>query len=132
MSNLSIGISTIGTFPKISSYKRSLGNFGTSSSSPFPKARNLKQRGPKLFVSRLFGKFMLFYPTLMGYRRFRFTPRLGPWTLLTSNQSNVLSAVLKTGGNGGWSTAVARWRMRYSLKWISSGDMTTLTCAVFA
>lgn len=121
MSNLLIGISTIEMFPKISSYKRSSGNFGTSSSSPFPKARNLKRGSLKLFVSRLFGKFMSFYPTLMRYCRFRFTGRLGPWTRLTSNRSSVLLAVLKTGENGGWSTAVARWHTRYSLRWISSG-----------
>jgi len=34
--------SAIETFPKISNYKRFLGNFGTSLSSPFPKAMNLK------------------------------------------------------------------------------------------
>jgi hypothetical protein len=78
MSNLLIGISTIKTFPKISSYKHSLGNFGTLLSSLFPKARNLKRGSLKLFVLRLFGKFMSFYPMLMGYCQFRFTGRLGP------------------------------------------------------
>src|SRR5712691_4700952 len=56
------------------------------------------------------------YPTLMESHRFRFTRRMGPWTSLTSNPSSVLLAVLKTGENGGWSTAVVRWRMQYSLR----------------
>jgi hypothetical protein len=59
------------------------------------------------------------YPTLMECRRFHSTHKVGPWTPLTSNPSNALSAVLKTGGNGGWLTAVARWHMRYSLRRIS-------------
>jgi hypothetical protein len=65
---------------------------------------------------RLFGKFM---PILKGWCRFHSTHKVGPWTLLTSNQSNALLAVLKTGGNGGWLTVVARWHMRYSLRRIS-------------
>jgi len=35
------------------------------------------------------------------------------------NPSNVLSVVLKTEGNGGWLTAVARWHMQYLLRRIS-------------
>ena len=77
MSNLLIEIGAIEIFPKISSYKFSSGNFFTSSSSQFPKARSLKQRSLKKFVLQLFGKFMLLYPMPMGYRRFRFTCRLG-------------------------------------------------------
>ena len=42
MSNLLIETSAIETFPKCLSLKRSSGNFGTSSSSPFLKARSLK------------------------------------------------------------------------------------------
>ncbi len=80
---------------------------------------NLKRRSPKIFVSRLFSKFMPSYPTLMGCLRFRFIRALGPWTPLTSKPSSALSAVLKTGGNGGWSTAVVHWRMQYSLRWIN-------------
>lgn len=112
-SNSSIETSIIETFPKISNSKHFLGNFGTSLSSPSPNAMNLKRRSPKIFVSRLFSKFMPSYPTLMGCLRFRFIRRLGPWTLLTSSPSSVLSAVLKTGGNGGWSTAVVHCRMQY-------------------
>jgi hypothetical protein len=111
-----IETSAIETIPKISSLKRSSGNFGTSSSSPFPKATNLKQRSLKMFVLRLFGKFV---STLKGCCRFHPTHRVGFWTLLTSNPSNALSVVLKTEGNGGWLTAVARWHMRYLLKRIS-------------
>lgn len=114
-----IETNAIETFPKISGYERSSGNFCTLSSSPFPKAMKLKRRSPEIFVSRLFDKFMPFYPTLAGYRRFRFTRRLGPWTPLTSNPSSALSAVLKTGENGGWSTAVVHSRMRYSPSRIS-------------
>jgi hypothetical protein len=73
----------------------------------------------KMFVLRLFNKFMPLYPTLMGCRRFHSTHKVGPWTPLISNPSNVLSAVLKTRGNGGWLTAVAHWHMRYSLRQIS-------------
>jgi hypothetical protein len=58
MSNLSIETSALDAFLKISSFTHSLGNFGTSSSFPFPKARNLKRRSLKMFVLRLFGKFM--------------------------------------------------------------------------
>jgi len=72
-----------------------------------------------MFVLRLFDKFMPLYPTLMGCRRFHSTHKVGPWTPLISNPSNASSAVLKTGGNGGWLTAVARWHMRYSLRQIS-------------
>jgi hypothetical protein len=72
-----------------------------------------------MFVLQLFGKFMPFYPTLEGCRRFHSTHKLGLWTPLTSNPSNALSAVLKTGENGGWLTAVARWHMRYLLRRIS-------------
>jgi hypothetical protein len=118
MSNLLIETSAIETFPKWLSLKRSSGNFGTSSSSPFLKARHLKRRSLKMFVLRLFGKFMPLFPTLKG-RRFHFTRNLGPWTPQISNRSNVLSAALKTGENGGWLTAVARWHMRYLLRWIS-------------
>jgi len=42
MSNLLTKTSAIKTFLKISNYKRFLGNFGTSLSSLFPKAMNLK------------------------------------------------------------------------------------------
>jgi hypothetical protein len=119
MSNLLIETSAIKTFPKSSSLKHSLGSFCTPSSSPFPKARSLKQSSLKRFVLRLFGKFVLLSPTLMGYRRFHFTHKVGPWTLLTSNPYNASSAVLKTGGNGGWLTAVARWHMRYFQRWVS-------------
>ena len=41
------------------------------------------------------------------------------YTPLTSNPSNVLSVVLKTGGNESWLTAVARWHMQYLLRRIS-------------
>ena len=119
MSNSLIETSAIRTFPKSSSSKHSSGNFGISSSSPFPKTRNLKQRSLKMFVLWLFNKFTPFYPTLMGCRRFHSTPKVGPWTLLTSNPFNVSLAMLKTGGNGDWLTAVAHWHMRYSLKQIS-------------
>lgn len=108
MSNSSIETSTVETFPKFSSYKRFTGNSSTSSSFPFPKPMNLIQRSPKVFVSRLFGKLIPFSPTLMERRPFRFTHRLGPWTSLTLNVSSALSAALKTGGDGGWSTAVVR------------------------
>jgi hypothetical protein len=119
MSNLSIETSAIEAFPKTSSFKRSSGNFSPSSSSPFPKARNLKQWSLKMFVLPLFGKFMRLYPTPEGCRRFHTTHKVGPWTPLTSNPSNALSAVLKTGEDGGWLTAVAHWHMRYLLRWIS-------------
>jgi len=101
MSNLLIETGAIETFPKSSSFKRFSGNFSPSSSSPFPKAGNLKQRSLKMFVLRLFGKLMPFSPTLKGCCRFHPTQKVGPWTPLTSNPSNALSAVLKTGGNGG-------------------------------
>ena len=119
MSNLLIETSAIRTFPKSLSSKHSSGNFGISSSSPFPKARNLKQRSLKMFVLQLFNKFTPFYPMLMGCRQFHSTPKAGPWTLLTSNPFNTSSAILKTGGNGDWLTTVAHWHMRYSLKQIS-------------
>jgi hypothetical protein len=119
MSNSSIGTSAIDTLPRSSSFKRSLGNFGTSSSSPFLNARNLKQMSLKMFVLRLFGKFVPFYPTLVGCRQFHSTHKVGPWTLLTSNPSNVLLAALKTGEVGVWLTAVARWHMRYLLRSIN-------------
>jgi len=111
MSNLLIETSAINTIPKSLSFKHSSGNFDTSLSSPFPKAGNLKCKSLKLFVLQLFGKFILFSPTLMGCRRFHFTQKVGLWTLLTSNPSNALSAMLETGGNGGWLTTVARWHM---------------------
>ncbi len=119
MSNLLIKTSTFETIPKISSCKRSSGNFGTSSSSPFPKAKSLKRRNPKLFVSQLFGKFMPSYPMPMRYRRFCFTQRRGASTPLTSNPSSVSSVILKTGEDGGWSTAAVHWHMQYSLRRIS-------------
>ena len=118
MSNLLIDTSAIETVQKSSGVKHSSGNFSTSLSFPFPKATNLKQRSLKMFVSRLFGKFVLLDPTLKGHRS-HYTHSLGPWTPLTSNPSNVSSAVLKTGENGGWLTVVARWRMRYFLRQIS-------------
>jgi hypothetical protein len=80
MNNVLIETSAIKTFPKSSSFKRSSDNFGLSSSSPFPKARNLKQRSLKIFVLRLFGKFMPPYPTPKGCRRFHSTHKAGPWT----------------------------------------------------
>ena len=67
MSNLLIEIGAVKIFLKILSYKHSLGNFFMSSSSQFPKARNLKQRSLKKFVLQLFSKFMLLYPMPMGY-----------------------------------------------------------------
>jgi len=106
MSNLLIETSTIETFLKFSSYKCFTGNSSTSSSFPFLKAMNFKQRSPKVFVLWLFGVLILISPTLMECRPFCFTCRLGPWTLLTLNVSSVLSAALKTGGDGGWLTAV--------------------------
>jgi len=108
MSNSLIETSTVETFPKFLSYKRFTGNSSTSSSFPFPKAMNFKQRSPKVFVLRLFRALILISPTLMERCPFRFTCRLGPWTLLTLNISSALSAVLKTGGDGGWLTAVVR------------------------
>src|SRR5258708_5116480 len=82
-------------------FKRCSGNFSPSSSSPFPKAGNLNQRSLKMFVLQLFGKLMPFSPTLKGCCQFHPTQKVGPWTPLTSNPSNALSAVLKTEGNGG-------------------------------
>jgi len=108
MSNLSIETSTVKTFPKFSSYKCFTGNSSTSLSFPFPKAMNFKQRSPKVFVLRLFRALILSSPTLMECCPFHFTCRLGPWTLLTLNVSSALSAALKTGGDGGWSTTVVR------------------------
>ena len=118
-SNSLIETGAIKTFPKSSSFNHFSGNFCTSSSSPFPKARNLKQRSLKVFVSLLFDKFIPFCPTLMGRRRFHTTHKAGPWTLLTSNLFNALSAVLKTGEDGGWLTVVARWHTRHLLRWIN-------------
>jgi len=106
MSNSSIETSTIKTFPKFSSYKHFTGNSSTSLSFPFPKAMNFKQRSPKVFVLQLFRVLILISPMLMERCPFRFTCRLGPWTLLTLNVSSALSAALKTGGDGGWLTAV--------------------------
>jgi len=106
ISNLLIETSTIETFLKFSSYKHFTGNSSTSSSFPFPKAMNFKQRSPKVFVLWLFGALILISPMLMERCPFHFTCRLGPWTSLTLNVSSVLSAALKTGGDGGWSTAV--------------------------
>ena len=119
MSNLLIETSAIRTLPKSLSLKHSSGNFGISSSSPFPKARNLEQRSLKTFVLQSFNKFTSLFPTLMGYHRLHSTHKAGPWTPLISNLFNVLSAVLKTGGSGGWLTAVAHWHMRYLLRRIS-------------
>jgi len=106
MSNSSIETSTVETFLKFLSYKRFTGNSSTLSSFPFPKAMNFKQRSPKVFVLQLFRVLILISPTLMECRPFHFTCRLGPWTLLTLNVSSALLAVLKTRGDGGWSTAV--------------------------
>lgn len=72
-----------------------------------------------MFVLRLFDKSILISPTLVGCCRFHITHKVGLWTPLTSSPFSVLSAVLKTGGDGGWLTAVARWHMRYSQGWIS-------------
>jgi hypothetical protein len=69
-----------------------------------------------MFVLRLFSKFM---PKFIGCCRFHSTHKVGPWTPLTSNPFNVLSAVLKTGRHGGWLTAVAHWHMQYLLRRIS-------------
>ena len=84
---------------------------------PIPKSKELKTRSLKIVVLRLFCKFMLFHPTLMGCRRFHSTHTLG--TSPTSNLVNALSAVLKTGENGDGLTLVARWHMRYLLRRIS-------------
>ena len=119
MSNLLIETSAIKTFLKTSSSKHSSGNFCPSSSSPFPKAPSLKQRSLKMFALWLFGKFKQLYPTLEGCHRFHFTHKSGLWTPLTSNLSNALLAVLKTGENGGWLTAVAHWHMRCLLRRIN-------------
>jgi hypothetical protein len=116
MSNLLIETSAIKTFLKSSSFKHFSGKFCPSSSSPFPKARNLEQTSLKMFVLRLFGRFMPLYPTPKGCRRFHSTHKLGRWTSRTSNPSNASSAVLKTGGDGGWLTAVVRWHMRCLLR----------------
>src|SRR6267154_5642664 len=56
---------------------------------------------------------------LKGCHRFHSTHKVGPWTLLTSNPSNVLLAALKTGEIGDWLTAVVRWHIQYLLKQIS-------------
>ena len=114
--NSLIKTSATETFLKSSSSKLFSDNFAILSSSPFPKATNLKQRSLKLFVLRLFGKFVSRYPTRKGYHQFRYTHNGGPWTLLTLSLSNALSAALKTGGNGGWLTAVVRWHMQYLLR----------------
>src|SRR5258707_11677989 len=92
MSNLLIETGAIETFPKSSSFKCFSGNFSPLSSSPFPKAGNLKQRSLKMFVLQLFGKLMQFSPTLKGCCRFYPIKKEGPWTPLTSNQSSVLPA----------------------------------------
>ena len=66
MSNLLIKTGAIKTFLKTSSFKHSLGNFNSLSSSPFSKPQNLKQRSVKMFALQLFGKFIQLYPTLKG------------------------------------------------------------------
>jgi len=99
MSNSVTKMSDFQTFLKFSSYKLSSGNFGTLSSSPFPKVMNSKRRSPKPFVSRLFSK--LLYPVLVWCYRFRIICGLGACTPLTSNPSSAWSAMLKTGKDGG-------------------------------
>jgi len=99
MSNSVTKMSNFQTFPKFSSYKLSLGNFGTSLSSLFPKVTNSKRRSPKPFVLRLFSK--LLYPVLVRCYRFHIICRLGACTPLTSNPSSAWSAMLKTGKDGG-------------------------------
>jgi len=116
MSNSSIKTSAIRTIQKFSSLKRSLGNFCTLSSSQFPNPLNFKPRSPRTFVLQSSDKFILFYLMPMRCCWFRITHGLGTWTPLTSSPFSASSAMLGTGENGGWSTAVARWRMRYSLK----------------
>ena len=61
ISNLLTETSAIKTFLKSSSFKHFSGNFCTSSSFPFPKAQKLKQKSIKMFVLKLFDKFI---PTL--------------------------------------------------------------------
>ena len=99
MSNLLTETSAIETFLKSSSFKHFSGNFCTSSSFSFPKAQNLEQRSIKMFVLRLFNKFML---TLKGCCQFHCIQQVVDWTSLTSNPSNALSAMLKTEENGDW------------------------------
>jgi len=99
MSNSVTKTSDFQTFPKFLSYKLSLGNFSTSSSSPFPKVTNSKRRSPKPFVSRLFSK--LLYPVLIRCYRFHIICGLEACTPLTSNPSSAWSAMLKTGKDGG-------------------------------
>ena len=77
MSNSVTRTSNIETFPKFSSYKLSLGNFGTSSSSPFPRVTNSKQRSLKLFVLQLSSKLRLLYPVLVRCYQFHIICRLG-------------------------------------------------------
>ena len=137
-SNSLIETGVIEMLPMISSYNRFLGNFGASLSFPFPKARSLRRRSPKSFVSLLFGKLCSTHPMLMACLRFRFIRRPGPWTPLTSNPSSALSVALKTGKTGGWSTAVVHWPMQYSLRRINRWQYDPFhertcspSCAVF-
>ena len=119
ISNLLIKTSNIETFPKNSSYNHSSGNFCTLSPSPFPKAKNLKWKSLTTSTWLLFSKLRLFPPTWMGCCQFCLTHKLEPWTPLTSNPSSALSAMLRTTENGGWSTTVVCWCMRYLLRWSS-------------
>ena len=80
MSNLSIETSAIKTFLKSSSFKYFSGRFSPLSSSPFPKAKNLKQTSLEMFVLQLFSKFVPLYPMPKGCCRFHSTHKVGPWT----------------------------------------------------
>ena len=78
ISNLLIKTDTIKTFLKSLSLKHFLDNFNTLLLSPFPKAKNSKQRSLKLFVLQLFGKLMPFYQMLVSSRQSHYTQKMGP------------------------------------------------------
>jgi len=83
---------------------------------PIPKSKELKTKKPEKICLAVVQQVYANFPNAHGIPLILFYLQTGG---LDPVDINTIQCIVsrKTGGNGGWSTAVARWHTQYSTRW---------------
>jgi hypothetical protein len=110
-----IETSAIKNFSKSSSFKRSSGNFGTSSSSPFPKAKGLEPKEPQSVCLAVIRQVDAILPNAHGMPPILFYSQSG--SLDPADIKSIQCVIGRVEDREKWGLvdSMARWHMQYLL-----------------